>query len=177
MNPNKIVLVGMPGSGKSTLGVELAKQLGFSFYDLDTLIEQREKSGISDIFSAKGEGYFRKLESAVLKGVLLRDESFILATGGGAPCFNENMALINEHGLSVYLDVPLNQILNRLTSNQIEIRPLFAGLETGEIILKLKNMYFERQKYYEKAIIKLRGEDISTELLISEWMRILKIKS
>lgn len=167
----------MPGSGKSTLGLELADQLGFSFYDLDTLIEQRENAEIAEIFSNRGEGYFRKLESNVLKDTLFRNESFVLATGGGAPCFNDNMNLINEHGLSVYLDVPLNHILNRLTSSKIEVRPLFAGLDTGEIILKLKNMYFERQKYYEKATLKLSGEDISTELLISEWMRILKIKS
>lgn len=176
IDPRKIVLVGMPGSGKSTLGKELSNRLNCPFLDLDDLIEEKEGKRIADIFPEKGEGYFRNLETSVLKEALENQEAFILATGGGAPCYNDNMELINSLGVSVYLDVPLNRILERLSQTQIDIRPLFSGLDTSEIILKLKNMYVERYKFYEKAKIKLRGEDISPELLIAEWMPFLKIK-
>lgn len=176
IDPRKIVLVGMPGSGKSTLGKELATSLHVPFYDLDDLIEEKEGKKIAALFPEKGEGYFRKLETVVLSEMLGRDEAFVLATGGGAPCYNDNMELINSLGVSVFLDVPLNHILERLTQTQVELRPLFSGMDTSEIVLKLKNMYVERCAFYEKAKIKLRGEDISPELLISSWMPLLKIK-
>ncbi len=177
MNPDsKIVLVGMPGSGKSTLGRDAALQFNLDFYDLDECIEKAAGARITSIFEEKGEGYFRRLESQVLGQMLKQDKGFILATGGGAPCFNHNMQLINRYSVSVFLDVPLNVILNRLTGTQVEKRPLFYGLDTSEIILKLKSMYEERSPYYEKAKIKLSGEDISTELLVSEWMAHLKVK-
>lgn len=177
MELNKIVLIGMPGSGKTTLGRELANRLGFRFYDLDHLIESQAGTRISTIFSEKGEAYFRQIESQILLKTLQKDESFVLSTGGGAPCFNENMDVINKYALSVYLDVPLGQLLLRLTRGQVNKRPLFYGLETGEITLKLKSMYELRHPYYEMAKIKLSGEDISAELVIGEWMGLLKGKS
>ncbi|WP_114748712.1 shikimate kinase [Pleomorphovibrio marinus] len=172
----KIVLVGMPGSGKSTLGKDVARKFGYAFFDLDDCIEKEAGAKITTIFEKYGEGFFRKLETEVLNGLLQLDQAFVLATGGGAPCFNKNMRVINQYAISIYLDVPLNVILNRLTIGQVAKRPLFFGMDTSEIILKLKGMFEQRSPYYEKAKIKLSGEDISTELLISEWMAFLKVK-
>jgi shikimate kinase len=178
MNPkSKIVLVGMPGSGKSTLGKAAASQFNLDFFDLDDCIEKEAGTKITTIFEQRGEGYFRRLEAQVLEQMLKLDQGFVLATGGGAPCYHQNMKLINRHAVSVYLEVPLNVILDRLTGAQVEKRPLFYGLDTSEIILKLKSMYEDRSPFYEKAKIKLSGEDISTELLVSEWMAHLKVKS
>lgn len=168
--PLKIVFVGLPGSGKSSLGKKLAKQLNFDFIDLDHLIEQETGKKISEIFAEQGEGSFRELESYYLKKVLDGVGGFVLSTGGGTPCFNDNMDLINEKAVSVYLDVPMEEVLRRLSGDQVGKRPLFAGLGQGEIILKVKNLLASREMYYLQSKIKLQGEDISPEMLISELM-------
>lgn len=170
MKYSKIVLVGMPGCGKTTLGKAVARQLNFKFYDLDDLIVKNKGMSIPDIFIKHGEGYFRKLESRILAEMLEQEESFVLSTGGGAPCFNDNMDVINEKGISVFLDVSLEHILERLTNYEVEKRPMFQGLDTGEITLKLQDLMAGRITYYDRAKIKLSGEDISTELLISELL-------
>ena len=170
----KVVLVGLPGSGKSTFGKQLAKELGFPFLDLDQLIEERYQLKISDIFSIHGEGTFREWESLVLQDTLKQDRASILASGGGTPCFNDNMDLINSQGISVYLDVPLGSISRRLQTSKAQQRPLFQGLDQGEITLKLKSLLVTREYFYNQAKIKLSGEDFSAELLLVELISRLK---
>ena len=172
--PLKIVLVGMPGSGKSTFGRQLARELNFVFIDLDHHIEKEEGRLIKDIFAEDGEGKFRELETKYLAEVLENVEGFVLSTGGGTPCFNENMELINEKGIAVFLDVPLETIHRRLTKDSASQRPMFFGMSAGEITLKLKDLVAVRGPYYEQAKIKLSGEDPSTELLMSELMTLLR---
>ncbi|WP_040489760.1 shikimate kinase [Indibacter alkaliphilus] len=168
--PLKIVLVGMPGSGKSTFGKQLARQLNFVFWDLDDVIEKGENRKIRDIFYEEGEGKFRELETKHLYKIITGIEGFVLSTGGGTPCFNDNMDLINQESVSVYLDVSMEELLKRLSKDKGGERPMFAGMDKGEIILKLKNLSAQRERYYRQAKIKLSGEDISTELLMSELM-------
>ena len=170
----KIVLVGLPGSGKSTFGKQLAAELKFPFYDLDALIEGRSQMSIPDIFSQFGEGEFRKRETEVLQDFLDNEESYVLASGGGCPCFNDNMELINEKSVSVYLDVPLEEISMRLGLSKAHNRPMFSGLDQGEITLKLKSLLMDRDYYYRQSKIKLSGEDFSAELLVSELIRLIK---
>jgi shikimate kinase len=164
----KVVLVGLPGSGKSTFGRQLAKELDFPFLDLDHLIVERFQLSIPEIFSQHGEGKFRDWEKLVLEEVLSQDASFILASGGGTPCFNDNMDLINSKAISVYVDVPLGTISRRLESTKTQQRPLFQGLDQGEIALKLKSLLVSREYFYDQAKIKLSGEDFSAELLMHE---------
>ncbi len=170
----KIVLVGLPGSGKSTFGRHLATILKFPYYDLDQLIEDRFQMKIPDIFVQKGEGQFREWETEVLQSFLMREESFVLASGGGCPCFNDNMDVINKNAVSVYLDVPLEEISVRLGLSKVHNRPMFSGLDQGEITLKLKSLLVERDYFYLQSKIKLSGEDFSAELLISELIRLIK---
>jgi shikimate kinase len=172
--PMKIVLVGMPGSGKSTFGKQLARQLNFVFFDLDKIIEEETGKSISHIFEHDGEGKFRELETIYLEKYLRGIEGFVLATGGGTPCFNDNMDLINNSGISVYLDVSLEEIYKRIPKNHSGKRPMFFGLDEGEIILKLKNLHTDRETYYRQPKITISGEDISTEHLMSELMTYLK---
>jgi shikimate kinase len=170
----KVVLVGLPGSGKSTFGRQLAKELDFPFFDLDHLIVERFQLTIPEIFSQHGEGKFREWESLVLEGVLQQDASFILASGGGTPCFNDNMDLINTKAISVYVDVPLGTISRRLQTTKTQQRPLFQGLDQGEIALKLKSLLVSREYFYDQAKIKLSGEDFSAELLMHELIANLR---
>ena len=170
----KVVLVGLPGSGKSTFGKQLAKELDFPFLDLDQSIVERFQLTIPEIFSQHGEGQFRDWESLVLEEVLSQDASFILASGGGTPCFNDYMDLINSKAISVYIDVPLGTISRRLQSTKTQQRPLFQGLDQGEISLKLKSLLVSREYFYDQAKIKLSGEDFSTELLMHELIANLR---
>src|SRR5215216_5287440 len=106
----KIYLIGMPGSGKTTLGKQIAEDLGFPFIDLDTEIENREGKSISEIFSHKGEDHFRVLESTLLKELSSSSHNVVIATGGGAPCYFGGMETMNATGLTVFIDVPLDDI-------------------------------------------------------------------
>ncbi|MFN3758552.1 MAG: shikimate kinase [Algoriphagus aquaeductus] len=170
----KVVLVGLPGSGKSTFGRQLAQELGFPYLDLDQVIEEKYQNKIPEIFSIYGEGKFREWESKTLEELLDRDQPFVLASGGGAPCFNDNMELINSKAISVYLDVPLESISRRLQSSKVQNRPMFQGLDQGEITLKLKSLLVSRESFYNQAKIKLSGEDFFAELLMYELINLLK---
>ena len=170
----KVVLIGLPGAGKTTFGKQLAKELNFPYFDSDALIEQKHQMKIPVIFSMYGEGKFREWESEALEDILKTEQSFVLSTGGGAPCFNDNMDLINSKGISVYLDVPLDVISQRLYSSKIQNRPMFEGLDSGEITLKLKSLLAQREYFYNQAKIKLSGEDFSAEYLMYELINQLK---
>lgn len=121
----KVVLVGLPGSGKSTFGRQLAQELGFPFLDLDQQIEEKYLMKIPEIFSIYGEGKFRDWENETLSDLLGRESSFILASGGGAPCFNDNMDLINSKSVSVYLMCPWSPFRSDFKHPKFKIDPCF----------------------------------------------------
>src|SRR6187402_3759097 len=105
----KYFLIGLPGSGKTTLGRKLATTLKIPFVDLDHEIEERETISTQVIFKKFGEKYFREVESTVLKAWCERMGSFVMATGGGAPCFFDNMDTINQAGKSIFIDVSASE--------------------------------------------------------------------
>ena len=118
----KIFLVGLPGAGKTTLGMELANDLGIPFVDLDLEIEKHTKNSIREIFSEKGESHFRQLEKYYLNNVINDLSTFVMATGGGTPCFYDNMEAMNLAGSTVFIDVPIETIKKRLEEDTT--RPL-----------------------------------------------------
>ncbi|MBM3420827.1 MAG: shikimate kinase [Bacteroidetes bacterium] len=145
----KIYLTGFMGSGKSTLGRRLARLARLPFIDLDREIERREGVAISAIFSEKGEGYFRMRESAVLREIGSGDD-VVVATGGGTPCFGDNMDYMNLTGITVYLRLGPAALASRLEQSQGS-RPLLAGLKGESLRRYIEERLADREPYYLRA--------------------------
>lgn len=157
-----IFLVGMPGSGKSTIGKLLAQTLAVPFYDLDNAIEEKTRLSVSELFEQSGEDHFREVESGVLKDVVLNQKPGIMATGGGAPCFYGGMEWMNSNGVTVFLDVPLTDLVERNRTS--DHRPLLKhSLEE-----KLLNLYNLRQPIYLEAAHTIKCQGADQQKIISE---------
>jgi shikimate kinase len=157
----KIFLVGLMGSGKSYWTKQLAKKYKTGGYDLDYLIEVREEKTIAEIFAEDGEDYFRKTESTVLKW-FDQKKTYVLATGGGAPCFFDNMAWMNQQGITIWLDEPLPVIAARLASEK-DHRPLIAKLSDSELVSFLEKQRATRLSFYSAAQIHLKDDLITAD--------------
>lgn len=147
----KILLLGYMGSGKSTVSKRLAQILGLAFYDLDEIIESFEGCSISEIFKNKGEIYFRKIESQVLKEFVANRNDFVLALGGGTPCYANNHEILKNEGIqSFYLKGAVDTLFERLESEKSE-RPLIAHLNANELEDYIRKHLFDRSYYYFQA--------------------------
>ena len=152
-----IFLIGMPSSGKSTLGRQLAKRLDYQFVDTDELIENQEIASISDIFKYKGEDYFRLIENKILKSIQ-PNQKIIVATGGGMPCFHNGMDFIKSNGTSIFLNVSPADLLKRIQKSDINNRPLIDKRQKeDELLISIKNRYEARLQFYEQADIQIDG--------------------
>lgn len=151
----KYFLVGMPGSGKSTIGKLLAKKLDLQFIDLDEVVVEQERQSIAEIFNSKGEDYFRKLEEECLIRQMKLEGGFVLATGGGAPCFYDNMGQMNTNGVTIFIDVPPDILYKKLSKKGIQKRPLLTNLSQDDLYLELRKKFTSRKKFYEKSKITL----------------------
>jgi shikimate kinase len=139
----------MPGSGKTTLGKELAANLMIDFIDLDSEIEKAEQKSIAEIFAQKGEDYFRLLEARTLRLFTAASYSFVMATGGGTPCFHQGLDTINANGISIFLDVKVKNLVARVMENQD--RPLLHSLQQSDLKEKLESLYERRLSCYQQA--------------------------
>lgn len=164
----KIVLVGLPGSGKSTLGRELAVALGLPYKDLDHLIENKYLMKIPDIFTRLGEKKFREWESETLREVLHSEESIVLASGGGCPCFNSNMDDINRSAISLYLNVDIDEIAYRLSISKANNRPMFFSLDQIGIKKKLVELLQQREEFYNQSKLIFNHKHVSIDQLINK---------
>ncbi|MBN2683243.1 MAG: shikimate kinase [Bacteroidales bacterium] len=148
----KIFLIGFMGSGKTTTGKKLAKILNFDFYDLDQMIEQDENKTIDSIFEEDGEEKFRWLERNALKKSIITLSNSIISTGGGTPCFVNNMDLMNKSGITVYLELDEKSILNRLLFAK-ESRPLIKKLSEDELRIFISEQLSIRKPFYQRSKI------------------------
>lgn len=154
-----IILVGMMSSGKTTLGKKLAKALNYQFVDLDKLIEKDQGMEISSIFAQQGEAYFREVESRILKEASAQ-KGIVLASGGGTPCFFDNMEVIKAMGVSIFLDVPAEDLARRIENHGKDDRPILSGATS--LVDTLQNRITDRLPYYSQADFTLKGEiDVS----------------
>ena len=145
----RVFLVGYMGAGKTTVGKELAKLAGLSFIDLDYYIEGRYHKAVSQIFAERGEEAFREIERNMLHEVA-EFEDVLISTGGGAPCFFDNMEFMNASGTTVYLKVSVEELAKRLELCK-HTRPV------------LKESLEKRNPFYTKASITFDAEKMLTE--------------
>ena len=148
-----IFLWGMPGSGKTTIGKQLAKQLNCDFIDLDDYIIEKENNTISQIFQQQGESHFRNLETISLENIIKTNinSQIIIATGGGTPCFNENALLMLNSGFCIFLNIDLDILTTRIINDIENKRPLFTNKTNLEIRDFIFNLYENRFEHYKNA--------------------------
>lgn len=163
----RIFLIGYMGSGKTFWGNKLGESLGLSFWDLDNVIESAENSSISKIFSKHGEDVFRIMESHYLGETIANNQSMILACGGGTPCFNENMSLMLQSGMVIYLRVSLRVLTKRLL-NEHAHRPLIADQSKGLIESYIAHALPAREAFYEKAHLLIDADNIDIDTFVKK---------
>ena len=165
----KIILIGYMGSGKSSVGRQLAASLNYKFIDLDQAIAQETGSSISDLFATKGEVYFRKMERKLLAKILTDSSNLVLASGGGTPCYGDMIQFLKSvASTTVYLKTS-NEELTRRLFNERQQRPLISHLNT-ELLLNdfIKKHLFERSYFYNQSDLKVATDYRSVETIVEE---------
>lgn len=137
------------GVGKSYLGKELARLLGFAFADLDAVIEEKAGMAVAAIFKEMGETVFREMEAACLRG-FGNEQRIVVATGGGTPCFHQNLDWMNEHGITVFFFASPAVLVGRLEAEK-DKRPLLAALNPAEVVAFIEKKLQERAVYYNRC--------------------------
>lgn len=145
----RIYLIGFMGSGKSTIGKKLSERMGYEFIDLDKLMEGLEKKTVAEIFSQRGEEFFRQLEADVLHSTILHKNA-VISCGGGTPCYFDNMEWMNARGLTVYLKMQPETLYGRLKTRK-EKRPLIAHLSNEQLKDYIFQKLSEREAFYLQA--------------------------
>ena len=163
----KFFLIGLPGSGKSTLGKQISKLLSIPFVDLDDAIEKAEKRKISEIFRESGEDYFRKIESELLIRWIQSDTDYVMATGGGTPCFYTNIQRMNMVGTTIFLDVPPMEIAHRIHSSKNQDRPLFDKMNFDVLKDQIETLRTRRISFYQMAKETISDKNISSTQLLA----------
>jgi len=156
-------------SGKSLIGSELAKILDMNFIDLDEYIEEKEGDSIKEIFSKKGNIFFRKIENTFLEEILGLKDNLVLSLGGGTPCFANNLELIQrtDEAKSIYLNVSVKELSKRLIVDR-ENRPLVAHIKTEEDMLEFVGKHlFERLSFYNQANYMVEANN-SKEIILED---------
>ena len=154
------------GSGKTTVGKKLAKKLGFQFLDLDDMIERKYKIEVREFFQKYDEKSFRKIEHDTLL-LTFKLSHAVIATGGGTPCFFNNTELINQNGISVYIEMSNLSLFHRL-SNSKRPRPLVQSKSNEELKQFIKAHLEERLPFYSKAHFTIKGENLDMDSLIEK---------
>jgi shikimate kinase len=161
----KIYLLGFMGSGKTTAGKKLAALMGWSFIDIDNSIEESTGKKIADIFSENGEEYFRKLESEAIRKFSEKDK-VVISTGGGAPCYHNNLDYMLQSGCTIYLKLTPAQLKSRLIGGTRE-RPLIKNLKEKDLLNFIEEKLQLRESYYNRADIITDGFDLEINDLFS----------
>lgn len=162
----RVFLIGFMASGKSSVGKKLAKKIGLPFVDLDDYIEEKYNTTIRSLIYNKGMDKFREIEKQSLETIINKNENILLSTGGGTSCYFDNMKLMNETGVTVYLEVDIHTLVNRLMYAKKD-RPLIWGKSREDLTVYAKDLLGRRQVYYQKAMHTISGKDLKIESLVN----------
>jgi len=161
----KIFLIGFMGTGKSYWGRQLSEKLGMRFFDLDEEVCNHAGKSIRKIFEDEGEEQFRLQEKEVLHIITESHDSFILACGGGTPCYFNNIDYLKESGITVWFNTQQDVLFKRLLAEK-EIRPLIHNLTDEQLLAFIARKMADRRIYYEQADIHIEGEPVQLDQLI-----------
>lgn len=167
-----IFLVGYMASGKSRLGKELANRMGYDHIDLDDLFEERYRLTIVDFFEKYGESNFRKMEHELLQEVVNRDHT-IISTGGGTPCFYDNMSCIKSNGISIYLSMETPALVKRLCSVRKK-RPLVNRISREALLNHVEKQMEQRAFFYNQADYIVNVTHQETDDLVQQIISLFK---
>jgi len=166
MAKNQIIyIIGFMGSGKTTAGKKLASLLGWTFTDLDKKIEEHTGKTIPEIFSQNGEDYFRNIEKHLLRN-FKSSKNILISTGGGTPCYSDNMDFMLETGLTLYLKLTPAELKSRLSESKGE-RPLIKDLDQERLQQYIEEKLADREKWYDRSEITVEGINLDINLLHS----------
>jgi len=163
----KIFLIGFMGCGKTHWGKILSEKLNVPFFDLDEKITENEEKPINEIFEAEGEEYFRLLEKDVLHLLTESHETFVMATGGGTPCFYNNIDYLKKQGTVVWINCSTECLYNRLIKEKDQ-RPLLKKISDSELRSYIIKKYSSRKIFYQQANVILPEEVITLENLMDK---------
>lgn len=161
-----IYLIGFMGCGKSTVGKELARKLNMKFTDLDVQIEAALKKTVDQVFRQDGEAAFRLAESKLLQSTC-SEKNVVVATGGGTPCFHDNLKYMNQTGITVYIQMHSASLYRRLSMSKKK-RPLLEGLTDAELMEFILSKTAEREPVYLKSHLVFKGENLDCSLLAKQ---------
>lgn len=163
----KIFLIGFMGCGKTHWGRLLSQKLQVPFFDLDQKIEEKEEKKIADIFNEEGEEYFRLLEKDVLYLLTENHGSFVMATGGGTPCYYNNIDYLKAQGTTVWLNCSIDCLYSRLVKEKAH-RPLIKDLSDEGLRSFVAKKFADRRIYYQQAAVTIKEEELDLPRLINE---------
>lgn len=158
-----VFIIGFMGSGKSTIGKKVSQMMNLNFVDLDKHIENNENKTITALFEYEGEDHFRTIEQNYLKELIKKD-NLIIATGGGTPCYKNNMALMKKSGITLYLKMPVKAIFDRLTNSK-NPRPLIRNKSKEELTEYITQTLEDREVFYSQANVIIDAININLNLL------------
>ena len=163
----KIFLIGFMGSGKTHWGRLLSQKLGIPFFDLDEQVTEHAGKSIVEIFAEDGEEHFRMHEKDVLHIITESHDAFVMSCGGGSPCYFNNIEYMNQSGVSVWINTPLNTIFSRLKGEK-EKRPLIKSLSDDQLKSFISKKFADRKIYYEQADVMVDEEPLQLDHLIQK---------
>lgn len=172
----KIFLIGFMGCGKTHWGKQLSRKLEIPFFDLDEQIVSSEGRSINDIFEKEGEEYFRLKEKEVLYILSESHEDFVMACGGGTPCFYNNIDYMNRTGVSVWINSSVDSLFERLIKEK-QGRPLIRDLSDEQLRSYIIKKYADRRIYYQQALVIIDNDHVTLDKLTEEIMNSESLQS